>query len=77
MPGDLMNQIKAVLCLVMLIALWPLCAAVWLIQWPFVRFLDRAPKGHAESLARRGSPSMDGIAGPRRQPIAGRSRRRA
>ena len=46
-----MNQIKAVLCLLMLIVLWPVCAVVWLIQWPFVRFLDRSPKD------RRGSPA--------------------
>jgi hypothetical protein len=34
-----------------LIAVWPLCAVVWLIQWPFVRFLDRAPKDGSDSLA--------------------------
>ena len=55
MSDQLMNQIKAVLCLAMLIVLWPLCAVVWLIQWPFVRFLDRSPKHPTESLARRAS----------------------
>jgi hypothetical protein len=48
-----MNQVKAVLCVVMLVAIWPLCAAVWLIQWPFVRFLDRSPKDCPESMTGR------------------------
>lgn len=46
-----MNQIKAVFWVLVLIAVWPLCAVVWLIQWPFVRFLDRAPKDGSDSLA--------------------------
>ncbi len=48
-----MNQIKVVLCVVILIAVWPLCATVWVLQWPFVRFLDRSPKDLSDKVAGR------------------------
>jgi len=39
-----MNQIKAILCLCVIVVLWPLCAMVWVIQWPIVKFMNRSPK---------------------------------
>jgi hypothetical protein len=34
----------ALLCLLVIVAIWPLCATVWLIEWTFVRFMTRAPR---------------------------------
>jgi hypothetical protein len=48
------NQIKSVLILAVLIAVWPLCAAVWLLQWPFVRFMVRAPHAGVHRLTPAG-----------------------
>ena len=34
----------ALLCLLVIVAIWPLCATVWLIEWTFVRFMTRGPR---------------------------------
>jgi hypothetical protein len=38
------NRIKVISVLAVLILVWPLCVAVWLIQWPFVRYMAPAAR---------------------------------
>jgi hypothetical protein len=41
------DRIKVISILAMLIVVWPLCVAVWVIQWPFVRYMG--PAAHSPS----------------------------
>jgi hypothetical protein len=43
----LINRIKVISVLAVLILLWPLCVAVWVIQWPFVRYMAPAARSRA------------------------------